>query len=65
MIFFINIIQKMAVLVVQQGIPFPPAPLTDDLPPPPPPIPIDGELVWVVTLAILMAFYFVKRRILN
>jgi hypothetical protein len=55
----------MTVLVVQQGIPFPPAPLTDDLPPPPPPIPIDGELVWVVTLAILMAFYFVKRRILN
>ncbi len=65
MIFFINIIEKLTILMVQEGIPFPPAPLTDDDPPPPPPIPIDGYDFLILIFAILMAFYFIKKRILN
>ena len=62
MIFFINIIEKLSILVVQEGIPFPPAPLTDDEAPPPPEIPIDGLIFIILILAILLAFYFIKNK---
>ena len=61
MIFFINIIEKLTILLVQEGIPFPPAPMTDDDPPPPPPIPIDGYDFLILTLGIFLALYIIKK----
>ena len=61
MIFFINIIKKIAINSVLQGIPFPPAPASDDLPPPPPPLPIDGYDFFVLIFAIFLALYILKK----
>ena len=62
MIFFINIIGKLTIKWVLQGMPFPPAPASDDLPPPPPPIPIDGFHFLIFILAIFLAFYILDKK---
>lgn len=61
MIFFINIIDKLTIKWVLQGMPFPPAPMGDDPTPVPPPFPIDGYNFFVLIFAIFLALYILKK----